>query len=286
MSFLFEEPVAGFEPGLAAGLDNDSAAGDPLAFVFVGERLVLQPDSDRPMSLSEARAAGMLLSDLTPLGRLDGRVCVVAATSEPLPEGFKARVVRKLFGRLELNAIAVAAYASQIAHFVTTHRFCGMCGGPMVASASERLVRCERCQRDVYPRVSPCIIILIHDGSRVLLTRAAHFPEGMYGLVAGFVEPGESLEQCAHREVLEETGIRISDVRYVASQPWPFPSQLMVGFTARFESGELTVDKHELEDANWFELDALPQIPPPLSIARHLIDLHLEARSSATEPAQ
>ncbi len=273
MSFLFEDAVEGFEPS-AAPMDNS----DALAFVFVGDRLVLARDSERPLTLAEAESSGLVLLDMAPLGRVNGRAAVVALTREPLPEGFSAKVVRRLFGRLPLEAIAVAAYASQIAHFIDTYRFCGRCAGKMVPSATERLTRCEACKRDVYPRVSPCIIILVEDGSRILLTRAAHFPEGMYGLVAGFVEPGESLEACAKREVMEETGVHIRDVRYVASQPWPFPSQLMVGFTATYESGDLKVDTHELEDANWFELDALPQIPPPLSIARHLIDLHLEKR--------
>jgi NAD+ diphosphatase len=278
VSFLFEEAVAGFEPS-----PEELDRSDALAFVFVDDRMVLPTGAERPMTLAEAEAAGVELLEVTPLGRVDGRAAVVALAREPLPGGFSAKVVRRLFGRLPLETIAVAAYASQIAHFVDTHRFCGRCGGVMVPSASERLVRCEVCKRDVYPRISPCIIILVDwptetGGSRILLTRARHFPEGMYGLVAGFVEPGESLEACAKREVMEETGILIRDVRYIASQPWPFPSQLMLGFTASYESGELKVDTHELEDANWFELDALPQIPPPLSIARHLIDLHLDAQ--------
>jgi NAD+ diphosphatase len=273
MSFLFEDAVTGFEPS-AADVDRS----DALAFVFVGDRLVLPRDSERPMTLAEVESAGITLLEVAPLGHVDGRAALVALAADPLPEGFSAKIVRRLFGRLPLEAIAVAAYASQIAHFIDTHRFCGRCASKMVPSASERLMRCEACERDVYPRVSPCIIILVDHESRILLTRAAHFPKGMYGLVAGFVEPGESLEACAKREVLEETGIHIRDVRYVASQPWPFPSQLMVGFTASYDSGELRVDTHELEDANWFELDALPQIPPPLSIARHLIDLHLEKK--------
>lgn len=279
MSFLFEDAIAGFEPS-AAPVDTS----DALAFVFVGDRLVLARDAERPLTLAEAESSGLALYDTAPLGRVNGRAAVVALTQEPLPEGFSAKVVRRLFGRLPLEAIAVAAYASQIAHFIDTYRFCGRCAGKTVPSATERLARCEACKRDVYPRVSPCIIILVDapsttpGGSRILLTRAAHFPQGMYGLVAGFVEPGESLEACAKREVLEETGIQIRDVRYVASQPWPFPSQLMVGFTAAYESGEIKVDTHELEDAGWFEVDALPQIPPPLSIARHLIDLHLEKK--------
>lgn len=270
MSFLFEEPIAGFAPSAAEFEDDDA-----LAFVFAGDRLVLPAGAERPMTLAEVEAAGLALLETSPLGRIDGRAAVVANTREPLPEGFSAKVVRRLFGRLPVETIAVAAYASQIAHFLDTYRFCGRCSAKTVPSSRERLVRCEACKRDIYPRVSPCIIILVEHGSRILLTRAPHFPAGMYGLVAGFVEPGESLEACAKREVLEETGVRIRNVRYVASQPWPFPSQLMVGFTAEYDGGDLVVDTQELEEAAWFELDALPQIPPPLSIARHLIELRL-----------
>jgi NAD+ diphosphatase len=125
------------------------------------------------------------------------------------------------------------------------------------------------------------MITLVHDGPRILLTRAPHFPKGMYGLSAGFVEAGESLEACVHREVKEETGLTVTDVRYVASQPWPLPSQLMVGFFAKLTGGELTVDLAELEEAAFFDVDALPGLPPPASIARYLVDRYLEEHRGA-----
>jgi NAD+ diphosphatase len=120
------------------------------------------------------------------------------------------------------------------------------------------------------------VIVLIEHGNKVLLSRSPHFPKGMYSIQAGFVEPGENLEQAVEREILEEVGVYIENVTYFGSQPWPFPNSLMIGFTATYAGGELTIDKTEIEDAGWYTYDALPAIPPPLSIARKLIDHFVE----------
>jgi len=207
----------------------------------------------------------------------------VVAADHALPDGLVAKSLRRLFGALELPLLSLAAVSSQLAHFLATNRHCGACGTLMKQSTKDRTMHCDVCPRDVYPLVAPCVIVLVHDGPRILLTREARFPPGMYGLVAGFVEPGETLEACAHREMLEETGLLIADLAYLGSQPWPFPSQLMVGFLARYVSGELVVDKTELEEARWFDLDALPMIPPPFSIGYHLIEHYRTLRSAAPE---
>jgi NAD+ diphosphatase len=128
----------------------------------------------------------------------------------------------------------------------------------------------------VFPRISPAVIVLIERGDHVLLARASHFPEGMHSVVAGFVEPGESLEETVSREIEEETGILVEDVRYFGSQPWPFPDSLMIGFTARYASGEIRIDGKEIVDAGWFSVDDLPEIPGKVSIARKLIDWFIE----------
>ncbi|MBK6519593.1 MAG: NAD(+) diphosphatase [Polyangiaceae bacterium] len=271
MRYFLDEPPAGFRATL------DLPQGDPLVFAFHRDNLVVRT---APLGVPARSAAGDLrLTREAPLGTLDGRPCIVgvAATDHPLPEGLAAKSLRRLFGELDLPVLGVAAIAAQHAHFLLTHQRCGECGRPLEPKLGERCVRCSACERDVYPPVAPCVIVLVHDGPRILLTRQPRFPPGMYGLVAGFVEPGESLEACAHREILEEVGLEVTDLRYVASQPWPFPSQLMVGMTARYLRGELTVDTSELEDARWFEVGALPAMPPPFSIARHLIDLYVEA---------
>jgi NAD+ diphosphatase len=135
-----------------------------------------------------------------------------------------------------------------------------------------------------YPRVSPAIIVLIHRPGQILLTRQPSWPPNRYSLVAGFVEAGESLEECLRREVAEEVGAAVDDIRYLGSQPWPFPHQLMVGFLARYRSGELRIDEQELEHAAWFDLDALPDLPPPLSISRRILDWHLAAQRDPLLP--
>jgi NAD+ diphosphatase len=208
------------------------------------------------------------------VGTLDG-VAYVAAALEPgttLPSSLRSSGVRRLFGALEPRLVFVAALGGQLARFDLTTRFCGQCGGATTIAPEPLTKRCSACSRDLHPHVSPCVIVLVSDGPRVLLTRGPKFPPGMYGLVAGFVEPGETLEGCVVREVMEETGISISAPRYVASQPWPFPSQVMVGYVAERTGGEVRPDPSELEDAQFFGPDELPTLPPPISIARVLLD--------------
>src|SRR5262249_48683327 len=150
------------------------------------------------------------------------------------------------------------------------YQFCPECAAPLALAPRERAKRCEACKKDYFPRISPCTITLVHDGPRILMTREARFPPGFYGLVAGFVEAGETLEACVAREIAEETGVTAETPIYFGSQPWPFPHQIMIGFMAKYAGGEIVIDKKELEDAQWFHVDALPLLPPRISIARAL----------------
>lgn len=274
MTYFLDQPPASFRR--APGVRSD----DPIVFAFDKRgSLLVQEDPERPLSLASLRQAGLDPTMLTPLGTLDGAPCAAAVLDDgELPPGFALRSIRRLLGALVGDRLAVAAFASQIAHFRATNRRCGACGGPIAPTEKDFSLRCDACDRDVYPHVAPCVIVLVHDDTRILLTRQPRFPPDMFGLVAGYLEPGESLEQCAEREILEEVGVRITELEYVASQPWPFPSQLMVGMTARYTGGELVVDTSELEEAAWFDISALPGIPPPFSIARHLIDRFVAGR--------
>jgi len=157
-----------------------------------------------------------------------------------------------------------------------THQFCGRCGAPMEAKATERAKLCPRCGLHHFPRLAPAVIVLVERGHALLLARSRHFTQGMYSVIAGFVEPGETLEEAVVREVREETGISIRDIKYFGSQPWPFPHSLMIGFTAAYESGEIVLEDSEIEDAGWFTRDNLPPLPGKISIARRLIDGFLE----------
>ena len=202
-----------------------------------------------------------------------------------LPEGLVFSPVRALFAELPEATLHLVGRALACVEFEETHRFCGRCASltePSTPAATslpdvppERARVCPSCRLTFHPRIPPAVIVLVERGDRLLLARGANFPPGRFSAVAGFVEIGESLEDAARREVQEEVGVQISDLRYFSSQPWPFGHSLMIGFHAQYESGELRPDGTEIVEANWFQRDALPQLPPPFSIARKLIEAFL-----------
>ena len=188
--------------------------------------------------------------------------------------------LRQFAGRAPEPEWLAAGRAVQLVEWARTHRFCGRCATPTEPAPRERAMRCPACGLLAFPRLAPAMITLVTRGEdgpdqEALLARGVQWTIPMYSCLAGFVEPGESLEGAVAREVYEEVGIRISDVRYQGSQPWPFPHSLMIGFRARHASGELVLDESEIADANWYRRDALPPIPPGISIARALIDTWL-----------
>jgi len=208
------------------------------------------------------------------LGTLGERACYAfeyGADTEAPPD-MAWQGLRALYARLDDSLFALAGRALQLIDWDRTHQFCGRCGTAMRHRDGERARECPACALIAYPRIAPAVMCLVRRGREILLARSPHFAPGMYSALAGFVEPGESLEQCLAREVLEETGVRIADPRYFASQPWPFPHSLMIAFVADYAGGELTPAPDEIEDAQWFALDALPKLPNRISIARRLID--------------
>ena len=154
-------------------------------------------------------------------------------------------------------------------------RFCTQCRGELSHRDDVRAKECRQCGRLEFPRLSPAIIVLIERGDTLLLARSPRFAGQFFSVLAGFVEPGESLEDAVHREVMEEVGIAVREVRYFGSQPWPFPDSLMIGFTAQYDSGEIQVDGEEIIEAGWYAVGQLPQIPGRISIARKLIDFFI-----------
>ncbi|HEX9763685.1 MAG TPA: NAD(+) diphosphatase [Candidatus Acidoferrales bacterium] len=212
------------------------------------------------------------------LGRLRGVDCWIAelpAAAEP-PGGMSWQGLRTLFSVLEDAHFALAGRALQLLDWDRNHQYCGRCGTPTEPRREERVRTCPACKLSAYPRVAPAVMALIKKQNQILLARSPHFPPGMWSALAGFVEPGESLEQCLAREVEEEVGVRISNTRYFASQPWPFPHSLMIAFVCDWESGELKPQAGEIEAANWFEVLQLPKLPSKISIARRLIDAVVE----------
>ncbi|MGD0680138.1 MAG: NAD(+) diphosphatase [Polyangiaceae bacterium] len=241
--------------------------------IFVdGETMLLESLEPLGLSAPSAGAAGAFY-----LGTLDERpIFVVAQADAPANARFVSlRAALMTVGREGIHLLALAA---ERVRFERTHVFCGRCGARTVDKAGERAKSCPACGLHVYPPVSPAIIVLIHDGRRMLLARRKKMQ--FFALVAGFVESGESLEHCLAREVREEVGVEVTDLRYFGSQPWPFPHQIMIGFYARWAGGEVRADGVEIDEARWYDPEALPHLPPTVSIARAMIDAFVAQEKS------
>lgn len=212
-------------------------------------------------------------------GALDGRPCYAAGLDRhrALPAALEWIELRALFGSIRDELLWVAGRANQLVDWDQSHRFCGRCGEPTEDKADERAKQCPRCGLTNYPRLSPAVIAAVLRGDQILLARNKRFKIPMFSVLAGFVEPGETLEACVEREIREEVGITVKNIRYFGSQPWPFPNSLMIGFVAEYAGGEITVDKHEIAEAGWFSKLNLPRVPPSISIARRLIDWFVES---------
>ena len=207
------------------------------------------------------------------LGTRDGIVYYVAEVLSALPAGWQQSPVRELFGRVPQSDMAIAAYALRILDFDRSTAFCGRCGAKTRPLTTERARVCTACGRVVYPRISPAIIVLIKKGEEeILLARSPGFVPGVFSVIAGFNEPGENLEETVHREVGEEVGIAVQNLRYFGSEPWPFPDSLMIGFVADHARGDIRIDNREIEAAGWFTRDTLPPLPSKMSISRALIE--------------
>ena len=202
-----------------------------------------------------------------------------AAHVEPdieAPQGYAFRKLRGLFGVLDDHGMAQAGRAYQIAEWARTHRYCGACGTPAERVAGEFCLRCPACGHGAYPRISPAMMVLVRHGDRILLARHAGRISAIYTALAGFVEPGESIEQTVHREVYEEVGLKVGNLRYFGSQSWPFPNSLMIAYTADYVSGEIRVQEDEILEARWFGPgDPMPEIAGRVSIAGALIRAHM-----------
>lgn len=260
-------------PGFNRIYNTASAEDSETAFLLFrdGSALMRRGEEQLPR-LSTADLAFLESALPLPLGVHDGVFYHAVELHAEAPDGWESLDLRSLHARIPDVEWAIAGYAAQILHWRRTSRFCPVCGAEMGELGPEWRRRCPRCNHERYPIVSPAVLALVHDGAdRILL---AHKPGwgARRSILAGFVLPGESLEECVHREVLEESGVRVADLVYYSSQPWPFPQQLMVGFNARYVSGEIVIDAEELEGADWYSADALPPLPPPFSLARKMID--------------
>ena len=247
--------------------------------VFHGNRMfIARVDNQPTIPQWDATDCGFDLDVAHYLGTLDGAHCygLTLPQDATLPADLELLGMRALILEGNETAAAVAGHAYQVLEWARTHRYCGACGEPTIAHATDRAVECRGCRLVFYPRIAPVIMAVIYRDGELLLTRKPGYAPGRYTVVAGFVEAGESLEQCLAREVLEEVGVTIRNPRYFGSQPWPFPNSLVMAFSAEWADGEVCPDGAELEDARWFGVDALPGLPEQVHISRQLIDATLE----------
>ncbi len=267
--------------GPGAGTDGPEP-GRAWGLAFSGDRLLVREEGEDLHVPRVAELAAALEADAEMLR--DAEVRLPAAEGAPcraydLPEGleappgFRLAGLRGLHAHLPQGLFDAAGAAYQKLLWLRTHGFCSRCGAATRRHAEHEAMECPRCGHLHFPRLAPAVIVLVERGEEMLLARSPHFPEGMYSTLAGFVEPGESLEGAVHREILEEVGVEVEDLRYFGSQPWPFPHSLMVGFHARWRAGELAPDGVEVVDAGWFGRRRLPpRLPSELSIARRLVE--------------
>lgn len=238
--------------------------------VRIHERGVAVPHSGELASLTPDLRLG--------LGQIDGHAYCGWSWQHPpeVPEDLRLEGLRALFGRLDEPEFQLAGYAMQVLNWVSDNRHCGRCGNAMALLKGDRALICTACHTTIYPRISPAIIVAVTSGGRLLLARSGRFPgRRMFSVLAGYVEPGETLEDCVQREIREEVGLEVRNIRYFGSQAWPFSGSLMVGFTAEHAGGDIRVDGREILEADWFAPDCLPEIPGKISISRQLIDWFL-----------
>ena len=213
------------------------------------------------------------------LGYWQERPCYAVEIDETVeldPMQFQRGSLYQILGRVDEQLFGLAGRAAQLLAWEEEHRFCGRCGGQMEADNSERAMRCEPCGTLNYPRIAPCVIVLVTRGEELLLARNVNFPRPMYSTLAGFIEAGESVEETLVREVREEVGVDVCNLRYFQSQSWPFPNQLMLGFFADYAGGEIVCDPSEIADARWFHHRDLPLIPPAASVSGQLIRHYIQ----------
>jgi NAD+ diphosphatase len=255
---------------------QDAPQSSALGFAFKGGKLLVGLDRGHPRipALHEVLSPDSGSAWVHFFGSWNGVGCYAVGLSDDCGAGsrLETRGLRELFGRMEEELVWVAGRAGQLVHWHRNHCFCGRCGAPTRDHPGERAKLCPACGLVNHPRVSPAVIVAVVKGRQLLLAHAQRFPARFYSVLAGFAEPGETLEECVQREVLEEVGVQVKNLRYFGSQPWPFPDSLMIAFTAEHAGGEIRVNPAEISAAGWFAAGELPEIPPPISIARRLID--------------
>lgn len=261
-----------------AGID----LGDALYFVCLGEEMlsISEQGIPRPVTADEFRWVDVEVTYKHYLGRWNNQPCYALAAAGGQPAGFAVTGLRAWLGRVEPDFFYLAGRAKQIVEWHRDHRFCSRCGSENEDHARDRAKYCRRCGLTTYPRLSPSIIVLVRKDEEMLLARNVAWPTRMFSTLAGFVEPGESIEQTVHREVAEEVGIEVTNLRYMGSQSWPFPNSLMLGFHADYAGGDIACLDGEIAEARWFHYREMPNVPGATAISRWLINAFVDEMQS------
>ncbi len=263
------------------GMQQPEQIGESKWYFLFQNRKLLALKGEKGISIPRVNDPSNLpvsLGSLLYMGSLNGTHCF-AGVIDPdlsLPENLSLHDLRSVYGLIDEDLFAVAGRALVLAHWDLSCKFCTQCGTPLDRRLNERAKFCALCDISYYPKLSPAIIVAVVKDDQILLARGAHFPIGRYSVIAGYVDIGETLEQCVRREVREEAGIEIKNISYFASLPWPCSDSLMVGFTAEYSSGSIQTDGVEITEAGWFRADALPEVPGKVSLARKLVDWFIE----------
>ena len=248
----------------------------PYYFIFCKEDLLLQRTADGGYTIPQQEEPPVEakpwthIMNITPLDGIEVKTFSIDSPVTDDPR-YEMCPLRQSYYRLPRPLYLKAGKCQELLYWDHNTKYCGVCGAPMRMD-TDISKKCTECGKEIWPQLATAVIVLIHRGDEVLLVRAKNFKRDFFGLVAGFVETGETLEEAVAREALEETGVTITNIRYFGSQPWPYPCGLMVGFHADYVSGEIHLQRSEIAKGGWFRRDALPDIPEPLSIARMLLD--------------
>jgi NAD+ diphosphatase len=254
--------------------DYNPDSGYPCVIVQENSVLLLDGAASKTIMISPHPFSHAIILRTHFLGYLEGKPCHALEVPADIPEsaGYHFSGVRELYGIIPDEELALAAYAVRIIDFDRSTGFCSRCGAETRQIPSRLVKRCTACNYSTRPRYSPAIIVLVKKGDKILLASSPKYPADLHSVLAGFLEPYENFEDCVHREVKEEVGIEVTNIRYFGSEQWPFPDSLMVGFIADFAGGEITIDPNEIASAGWFGRNNLPTLPSPMSISRALID--------------
>ncbi|MFC1494098.1 NAD(+) diphosphatase [Thermodesulfobacteriota bacterium] len=260
----------------------EKISDDSLWFLFSDQKIVTLSENEKRIipEYSDLKEHGFVPDNFLYMGSYGKLHCYTSdvSTENEIHGPFSLHPPLSLVNKIDEDLVRIAGLGNQLVYWSVAHRLCGRCGNLTEDKKDERAKVCPDCGQIYYPRLSPAIIVAVLKDDKILLAHSQRFPAKFYSVLAGFVEPGENLEECVKREVREETGIEIKNIKYFGSQPWPFPDSLMIAFTAEYEGGEIKVDETEIADAGWYAKEEIPRIPPSISIARKLIDWFLECK--------